>query len=51
MTREDVGNYLGLTMETVSRLMSRFQREGLIAAQHREIEFRNAAGLMELVGH
>lgn len=50
MTRDDIGNYLGLTMETVSRLMSRFQREGLIAAQHREIEFRNAAGLMELVG-
>lgn len=50
MTREDIGNYLGLTMETVSRLMSRFQREGLIAAQHREIEFRNPGGLMELVG-
>ena len=50
MTREDIGNYLGLTMETVSRLMSRFQREGLIAAQHREIEFKNPGGLMELVG-
>ena len=51
MTREDIGNYLGLTMETVSRLMSKFQRQGLIAAQHREIEFKNPGGLMELVGH
>ena len=50
MTREDIGNYLGLTMETVSRLMSKFQRAGLIAAQHRVVEFKNPGGLMELVG-
>ena len=28
MTREEIGNYLGLTLETVSRLFSRFQEEG-----------------------
>jgi CRP/FNR family transcriptional regulator len=51
MTREDIGNYLGLTLETISRLMSRFQRDGLITARRREIEFRDAAKLMEIVGH
>jgi CRP/FNR family transcriptional regulator len=50
MTREDIGNYLGLTLETVSRFLSRFQREGLIASHQREIELRNANGLMEIVG-
>lgn len=51
MTREDIGNYLGLTLETVSRLMSRFQRDGLIAAQQREVEMKDFDGLMEIVGH
>jgi CRP/FNR family transcriptional regulator, anaerobic regulatory protein len=50
MTREDIGSYLGLTLETVSRLMSRFQRDGLVSAQQREIELKNSDGLMELVG-
>jgi len=29
MTRAEIGSYLGLRLETVSRLFSRFQREGL----------------------
>ena len=51
MTREEIGNYLGLTLETVSRLLSRFQREGLTATRQREIELKNFDGLMEMVGH
>ena len=31
MTRAEIGSYLGLTLETVSRVMSQFTREGLIA--------------------
>ena len=50
MTREDIGNYLGLTLETVSRLMSRFQREGLLAAQQREVALTNSDGLHRIVG-
>jgi CRP/FNR family transcriptional regulator len=50
MTREEIGNYLGLTLETVSRLFSRFQRDGLVGVQQREIELRNAARLREIVG-
>ncbi len=51
MTREEIGNYLGLTLETVSRLLSRFQREGFISVQQREVEIRNAGSLREMVGH
>ena len=51
MTREDIGNYLGLTLETVSRLMSRFQREGLLGVQQRDVELKNVDGLREMVGH
>ena len=31
MTRAEIGNYLGLTLETVSRALCRLEREGLIA--------------------
>jgi len=51
MTREEIGNYLGLTLETVSRLMSRFQKEALICVQQREIEIRQPERLREMVGH
>ena len=51
MTREEIGNYLGLTIETVSRLFSRFQREGLLGLQQRDVEIRNPEGLRNLVGH
>ena len=50
MTREEIGNYLGLTLETVSRLLSRFQREGLIRVRQREIELHDGKGLREMVG-
>jgi CRP/FNR family transcriptional regulator len=51
MTREEIGNYLGLSLETVSRLLSRFQREGLLAVQQRDVAIRNAERLREMVGH
>lgn len=38
MARSDIANYLGLTVETVSRVFSRLQKLQLIAADHREIE-------------
>ena len=51
MTREEIGSYLGLTLETVSRLFSRLQREGLISAHQREVELKEMAKLRDLVGH
>jgi CRP/FNR family transcriptional regulator, anaerobic regulatory protein len=51
MTREDIGSYLGLTLETVSRLFSRLQRDGMIVARQREVELKDVGRLRELVGH
>lgn len=48
MTREEIGNYLGLTLETVSRLFSRFSREGLLRIQQREVRILDMRGLHEL---
>jgi CRP/FNR family transcriptional regulator len=37
MSREDIGNYLGLTIESVSRLLSRFKKQGWVAIDKREV--------------
>ncbi len=51
MTREEIGNYLGITLETVSRLMSRFQRAALISVQQRAVSLNDFDGLRDIVGH
>ncbi len=38
MSREDIGNYLGLTIESISRLLSKFKKQGLLKVSNREIE-------------
>jgi CRP/FNR family transcriptional regulator len=50
MSREEIGNYLGLTLETVSRLFSRFAREGVIRVSQREVKILDMVALNELVG-
>ena len=50
MSREEIGNYLGLTLETVSRLFSRFAKDGVIRVSQREIKILDLAALNELVG-
>jgi CRP/FNR family transcriptional regulator len=37
MSRTDIGNYLGLTIETVSRVFSRFNKQGLISVEGKEV--------------
>lgn len=37
MSRQDIGSFLGLAMETVSRLFTRFQEEGLLDVQRKRI--------------
>jgi CRP/FNR family transcriptional regulator len=50
MTREEIGSYLGLKLETVSRLFSRFQEEGLVAVAGRSVKIIDMAMLKQLVG-
>lgn len=45
MSRQDLGDYLGLALETVSRLLSRFHDEGLIEVHGRQIVLRDIARL------
>ena len=41
MSRQDLADYLGLALETVSRLFSRFQDDGLISVQGKQIHIRD----------
>jgi CRP/FNR family transcriptional regulator len=49
MTREEIGSYLGLKLETVSRLFSAFQKDGLIDVQQKHVHIRDIAGLERLL--
>src|SRR5262245_19529207 len=49
MTREEIGNYLGLKLETVSRLFSKFQAEGLIEVEQKHVRIVDVAGLGALL--
>jgi CRP/FNR family transcriptional regulator len=49
MTREEIGSYLGLKLETVSRLLSRFQREALLQVQGRLVKVLDLVALRELL--
>jgi len=50
MSRQDLGDYLGLALETVSRLFSRFQDDGLIKLEGRQVHILDLAGLQALAG-
>ncbi|MCK5874151.1 MAG: fumarate/nitrate reduction transcriptional regulator Fnr [Alcanivoracaceae bacterium] len=45
MSRYDIANYLGLAVETVSRIFTRFQQQGMLAVEGREIEILNRESL------
>jgi CRP/FNR family transcriptional regulator len=49
MTREEIGSYLGLKLETVSRTFSKFQDDGLLEVKQRQIRILDQAGLRQLV--
>ncbi|MDM1717140.1 fumarate/nitrate reduction transcriptional regulator Fnr [Thiopseudomonas alkaliphila] len=50
MSRNEIGNYLGLAVETVSRVFTRFQQAGLIEAEGKEIKITNNEELCQLAG-
>lgn len=47
MTRNEIGNYLGLTVETISRLLTRFQKEELIKVDGKLISIINFEGIKQ----
>jgi CRP/FNR family transcriptional regulator, anaerobic regulatory protein len=49
MTREEIGSYLGLKLETVSRLFSSFQKDNLIEVQQKHVRIRDIAGLERML--
>ena len=51
MTREEIGSYLGLKLETVSRAFSHFQEGGLISVQQKHIRILDSDGLKKLIQH
>ena len=48
MPRTDIANYLRLAPETVSRVLRRFQVDGLVRVERRELEFANPDALHAL---
>jgi CRP/FNR family transcriptional regulator len=48
MTRHDIANYLGLAIETVSRLLTQLQNEGTLKVMHRNIIILNQRQLYSI---
>ena len=47
MSRTDIGNYLGITLETVCRELARLEKQGIITLQKRELTILDLSGLRE----
>ncbi|WP_290705816.1 fumarate/nitrate reduction transcriptional regulator Fnr [Amphritea sp.] len=50
MSRNEIGNYLGLAVETVSRIFTRFQKMELVSVDGKEIELTNIEEIFKLSG-
>ncbi|EHR41966.1 MULTISPECIES: fumarate/nitrate reduction transcriptional regulator Fnr [Alishewanella] len=50
MTRSDIGNYLGLTVETISRLLSKLHKDQIIEVDGKLITILDAPALSNLAG-
>lgn len=49
MSREEIGSYLGMKLETVSRTFSKLQANGLLFVRHRQIQITDPVGLQKLL--
>lgn len=49
MTREEIGSFLGLKLETVSRTFSKFVEEGIVEVKQRHVRIVNSDALKQLV--
>ncbi len=50
MAREEIGNYLGLTLETVSRCFSRLKSNGVLSVENRHIRILDPGALQKVIG-
>jgi CRP/FNR family transcriptional regulator len=50
MTREEIGNYLGLKLETVSRSFSKLQDDGLITVEQKRLRIDEPTRLRDTAG-
>lgn len=50
MDRRDIANYLGLTIETVSRTLSAMQRDGMLAVRGKLVSIEDAEALLDVAG-
>lgn len=50
MSRKDIGNFLGLTIETISRTFSYFQNEGILTTDRKFVNIHKLDALKKLVG-
>ena len=51
MTRLDLGSFLGLTQETVSRALSKFDQDGVIRAHNKDLQILDVERLHQIVAH
>jgi CRP/FNR family transcriptional regulator len=51
MTREEIGSYLGLKLETVSRTFSKFAEDGIVEVKQRHVRILDTDALSRLVNH
>ena len=49
MTREEIGSYLGLKLETVSRTFSKFADDGIVEVKQRHVRILNPDALKQIV--
>ena len=49
MTREEIGSYLGLKLETVSRTFSKFVEEGIVEVKQRHVRILDTDALRRIV--
>jgi CRP/FNR family transcriptional regulator len=49
MTREEIGSYLGLKLETVSRTFSKFVEDAIVEVRQRHVRILNTDALRDIV--
>jgi CRP/FNR family transcriptional regulator len=51
MTRHDIANYLGLAVETVSRILTRLQKAEILDVERRSIEIKDVPYLERILNN